>query len=304
MTGATGVRAALERARTAYDRIFYRSNPGNAGDSLINAGFYALADDVGLRFTQIVEPHFDYAEISADDLVIVAGGGGISSHWPFGGRAVRRVTSLPSAALLLPQSLQSADDLLALLRPGDTLFVRDRYSLEYAQSLDVRCALELDHDVAFSATPGVLAGGDRLRPPTGPGDTRRLAGILYHLARARRQEHLDAWRTDSEATGAHTGRWRDDLALLTGFGTRDRDLNLYSARWLTTVVSQYGSVSTDRLHVAVAAMLMGTPVTMHANNYHKIRGVYEYSIADDPARRALVRFADEDRPVTTVEGPS
>jgi exopolysaccharide biosynthesis predicted pyruvyltransferase EpsI len=41
-------------------------------------------------------------------------------------------------------------------------------------------------------------------------------------------------------------------------------------------------VVTDRLHVAIPAALLGTPVELMDSGYHKLRGVYERSLADLP----------------------
>jgi len=48
--------------------------------------------------------------------------------------------------------------------------------------------------------------------------------------------------------------------------------------FITTIFHAH-HVFTDRLHVAIAAKVLGRPATLFPNRYHKNRGVWEYSLA-------------------------
>jgi len=49
-----------------------------------------------------------------------------------------------------------------------------------------------------------------------------------------------------------------------------------------SAVANAGRVYTDRLHVAILAHILGKETTLYGNRYHKNRGVYEYSLSQDP----------------------
>lgn len=314
----SSVSEVLGELRRRPGRRYYRPSPGNAGDALIAAGFYHLAERLDLPFTELPDGALDPAGPTADDVLILAGGGWLTSHWDFGAPALTALTRLDASLVLLPQSLSGNADALRRLRPRDVLFVRERYSLAYARSLDLRCRVLLDHDLALHVDPRPLLAAPgsratRLRPTglpstglpsTGlssirPGrlprrrELERSVALGYHRLAARRGGMLRAWRVDAEASGAHPGaRWRDDLSLVANHGVLDRDSALRSASTLLRALARYERVETDRLHIGIGAALLGRPVRLHANAYHKIRGIYEYSLRDDPRFGPLVEFVD------------
>ena len=288
----TTVREFLTQAKDERRRLFFRPELGNAGDALINAGFYTLARRLGLDYVEITGGRRAVPELGREDLLILAGGGSLSSHWDIGEQTLDSLTCFDVPLLLLPQSLQGRENVLARLREQDTLFVREEYSLRYARSLHLACPVHLDHDMALSLDTALVLATPVRHLPRSRDDLRRAAAFARHRVRARRGLPLTAWRSDSEATSDRQARRRDDLSALADFGTLDRAANLRSARKMLEVISWYDSVETDRLHVGVGAALLGKPVTLHANAYHKIRGVYEYSLRDDPRYSPLVTYVE------------
>lgn len=304
----SSVREVLGELRRRPGRRYYRPIPGNAGDALIAAGFNHLAERLDVPFTELAGDALAPAGPTADDVLILAGGGWLTSHWDFGAPALAALTRLDAALVLLPQSLSGNADTLRLLRPRDVLFVRERYSLAYARSLGLRCRVLLDHDMALHVDPRRLlaAPGSRARRPNrlpGRRELERSLALGYHRLAARRGGTLRAWRVDTEATGAHPGaRWRDDLSLVANHGVLDRDSVLRSASTLLRTLARYKCVETDRLHIGIGAALLGRPVRLHANAYHKIRGIYEYSLRDDPRLGPLVEFVDGGEQGTGADG--
>lgn len=286
------VRSVLTDAATRYRRIFYRPIYGNAGDALIAAGFYQLADELGLEYTVLSDAPLALPDLTEDDLVILAGGGWFTSHWDFGTELIERLTEFAPALLVLPQSVYDADAALALLRERDVLFVRERYSLEYVTSRDPACTVHLDHDLALGVDPAwVRTHAPRVRRPADKDQALSYVALARLRATAARGQVMPAWRTDAEASGDERDRrYRDDLSLVAFFGILDRDSALYSARWFLRALSWFDEVETDRLHVGIGAALLERTVRLHANNYHKIRGIYEYSLADDPRFARFVTF--------------
>lgn len=269
----TSVADVLSEATTRYERVYFRPGLGNAGDALIAAGFYAQADRIGLDFTELPGTPLAVPRLTKDDLVILTGGSWLATHWDFGTDVVESLTRFDPSLLLLPQSLYGNEGTLRRLRPQDTLFTRERYSHEFAQSLGLDCRIELDDDMAIHLDPLPLLDAPwQVRPRTRQ-DIERLIALARLKARASRHPVLQAWRVDNEASGEREARWRDDLSLTANFGTRDRHSIETSAGWLMRAISWYERVETDRLHVGIGAALLGTPVTIHTNSYYKIRGI-------------------------------
>lgn len=282
---------ALEVARKAYRKIYFRPNSGNAGDSLINVGFYSIADGLGLEYEEISDD-FPYEILGEEDLVILSGGGNIVPYWNGGSELIQRLTQYAFPLMLMPQSIEGREDVLRLLRKQDILFLRERYSLDYALSLGLDCALALDNDLAFSTNLTMLKkqghGGAVLKS----GRVRKLLHIAYHFIRSRFTKELVALRTDRESK-IPDGRKRkiNDISRVAKLGTRNRDLNFLSSYWFIKILSWYDVVETDRLHVFVGCVLVGTRVVLHENAYHKIKGVYEYSILPHQVYAPLVSFS-------------
>ncbi|WP_312720204.1 polysaccharide pyruvyl transferase family protein [Mobilicoccus sp.] len=296
----TTVIDALTTARDSGRRVHYRPELGNAGDALINVGFYHLADRLGLTYREITGGRFDLDGVLPGDLVICAGGGSISSVWDIGARTLEALTRGDHDLLLLPQTIEGQEEALSLLRPRDLLFVRERRSLAHAVATGVKARIMLDHDMAFHLDPTLARKGMLLRPPARPDDLRRAAAFARHRARGLAGETLEAWRTDDERSdAARTRRRRDDLSLLADRGTLDRASNERSAALLMSVVSWYRQVRTDRLHIGIAAALLGKPVTLSPGSYHKIRSVYEFSMKNDP-RFAHVTYENDPQTLAAV----
>ncbi|WP_347269084.1 polysaccharide pyruvyl transferase family protein [Paracoccus sp. (in: a-proteobacteria)] len=284
--------SVVREAARAHRHIYFRTQFGNAGDALINAGFYCLADRLGLRYRELRGDSFVLPPATRDDLVILTGGGSLSEHWDSGANALAHFTQQEAPLLILPSSLNGNEDVLRLLRPIDTLILRDAYSAQFARSLELRARLLLTDDTAFSVDVERLLAISPWRAPRRSDDLRRAAAFAQHRLRAARGETLYAWRLDEESVRDTSAfRRRDDISQLADFGTMDRASSCYSAQWMLRIARWYERVETDRLHFAIACVLAGTPVTLHPNDHHKIVGVYELSLAPHPARSRLARFA-------------
>lgn len=282
------VAQALEHAKR-YKKVYFRPNPGNAGDSLINVGFYACAEHCGLKYVEITRD-FDYSSLDGDDLVILSGGGNIVPYWQAGSELIVELTKYQFPLLLMPQSVEGREEILRLLRPKDVLFLREGYSFEYAKSLNLECSIGLDHDLAFSVNAkDVLAAGFRF-PPLRGRNVRKIFYILFHYLRSRFASELKALRTDRESRFPGKKRKINDISSLAKFGTESKELNYSSSYWMLKILSWYKVVETDRLHVFVACSLLEKQVVLHSNTYHKIEGVYNYSIKDSAKGAGKVVF--------------
>ena len=116
----------------------------------------------------------------------------------------------------------------------------------------------------------------------------RLSGTC--TAKKNQPQSLNAFRTDVEALRTSLPANNVDLSSLFSIDTYPpRYSHLTSHAFLATL-RRVNSVSTDRLHVCIAAALLGKEVSFHANKYFKNRAVYETSLA---GHFPNVRWADE-----------
>jgi exopolysaccharide biosynthesis predicted pyruvyltransferase EpsI len=280
---------ALLSAACRYNKIYFRPNGGNAGDSLINVGFYTLASRLGISYEEILEP-FDYSSLAEDDLLVLSGGGNIVPYWEAGSNLVRHLTQYKFPLLFMPQSIEGRQEVLALLREKDTFFLREAYSFNYAQGLNLKCTLALDHDLAFSVEVEGLRYGKLQLPKLSLKNVRKIIYVFYHYSRSSLIKTLPALRVDRESIINGRKRKLNDISLVVKFGTAGYEQNICSAQWLLKVLSWYDVVETDRLHVFIACVLVGTRVILHGNAYHKIKGVYEFSAKNNDKFARLVEY--------------
>lgn len=289
------VERLLLRAKASGQRIFYRPNVGNAGDSLINVGFFTLARRLGLSYTMVGEA-FDYQTLGERDTLVFAGGGYFVPYWPatalfVGGLGVRKYR-----CIFLPQSLLDAAPSIQSLNEGDVMFCREPFSLKLAQKEATAGTILLDHDMAFLVDVEDVYSHPQRLGGIRPRDIIRLMLIGLHWFRSRFCGTLKAYRTDAEGRQSSTRpRLFLDVARVANFGTANIAESYRSAKWFLRVLSWYERVETDRLHVGIGRILLGRPVSMVPNAYHKINGVVAFSIRPFPDRAALIEFNDGPR---------
>lgn len=241
------VRRLLARYRGV--RAHVLPNPGNAGDGLIQRGLRRLCAEYDLAVTELYEPH-----PAAGRLLLAPGAGNLSAAYDGAARRIAAYAGRFDTVAILPCSVDLASDatraLLSNLPAHAHVFCREAYSFALVRELlGADRNVWLDHDLAFGAD---VAAWQR------PG-----RGTLY------------AFRSDAEScepppsgnfdVSAITGEWMTDLFL--------------------DVVSAFAVVHTDRAHVAIAAAMLGRETHVYPNAYHKLRGIYEFSLARYPRTR-------------------
>jgi hypothetical protein len=131
-------------------------------------------------------------------------------------------------------------------------------------------------------------------------DIRRMLGDPELAARARPvfEQRLGAAGFDAAAPGVEFPTWIGrtdverhpdaptaalelDLSRLFIIGDTEEDLAV-SAWCLAEAVRRMSEVQTDRLHVAIAGVLLGKRVELRPNNYDKNREVFAFSLSSMP----------------------
>jgi exopolysaccharide biosynthesis predicted pyruvyltransferase EpsI len=269
--------------RFAGEEILYEPNTGNAGDSLIAEGTYRVFRDRGVRYRIL-----GWEAIDATDRVLVYGGGGnLARDYRACRNFIERYHRDARHLVLLPHTIQGHDDLLSQLGPNVTLICRERVSFEHARRVARSAEVLLDHDMALAVDArATLRRTPRIRWTRRGGDDR-VSPRSWILATARRvvsrrptrHGELDAFRGDRERTRA-LPPGNIDVSELAAFGVAPETAAHLSSWTLLKVIDRYSRVRTNRLHVAVAAGLLGKPVELFPNSYYKNRAVYEHSLRD------------------------
>jgi len=273
-------------------RVVFVPNQGNAGDALIAAGTWQFFEDCRLN-PKIVRR----GGLRRGDTALYAGGGNLVPEYSNCERFLRRCLKIGiREALILPHTILGHE---ALLRELDNRFVlvcRDFASLQRVRSSGTNARIMMAPDMALRIDTARLFA--RCSEPRARAallrDLLTSFKLLDYLRWRRRLARLGApltghmfevIRTDVEATGEAVGSPERDVSNFYGSKFQSRAEAERIACDLLTFFSQASHVVTNRLHVGVAAALMGSKVSYLDNSYGKIRAVFEASMLGVPGMR-------------------
>ncbi|MCX5701772.1 MAG: polysaccharide pyruvyl transferase family protein [Candidatus Omnitrophica bacterium] len=234
-------------------------NSGNRGDGLIHLGGRALLDKYKVDYTEIEFPQ----EASGDSLFLYGCGGFCLWH----NHNVDRVNFYKEKfkyIYVLPASFDLSCDkvrqFIINLPEKVILYCRERGSFEQImEQVTKKENVFLDKDLAFYVdyAKWEKKGWGSLFAFRADKEARFspvVLGFLRWLTRFFRFITVD-----DISRGPHT----DEEAIL-------------------KIVSKYRKVFTDRAHVAIAASMLGKETYLYTNKYHKMRGIFEYSLSSMP----------------------
>jgi exopolysaccharide biosynthesis predicted pyruvyltransferase EpsI len=280
---------------TRADDLCYVPNPGNAGDALIASGTWQLFDTMGLR-PRVVPA----GEVTRGASAIYSGGGNLVPEYQDCARFLDRCMSIGvKEVVLLPHTIRGNAELLGRLDERFTLICRDQKSLEWCNSVTKAAKTMPSHDLALLLDIGSLRRRCRgLLPLTALVIGTRRSGHLRSYLQWRRYARsvqpvngiLRVFRADVEAVASHLGSRLQDVSGAYISDYVDRVEHDYVAKDLLELIARAEAIVTNRLHVGMAAALLGKRVRLYDNSYGKIRDVYESSLKDC----ALVSFHEEE----------
>jgi glycosyltransferase involved in cell wall biosynthesis len=245
----------------------YIGNPGNLGDCLIAKATYDFFDRYNL----------DY-EIFKNKPAknIVYGGGGIWVKNLYARTYSKFLKMMQQAerVVILPSSFYECSDLINVLDERFVVFCREKQSYDYLIAQNTKAKIILDHDMALRSTAKILHD-EIIITPERKALLYRMSPILERIPK--RALFL---RTDKEQANEYQGHF--DLSSAFGSGTMSKNDVNFAAQMMLSVVDLYEVIITDRLHVAIAASLMGKEVYMLDNSYHKLSEVYKNSFEGMP----------------------
>lgn len=263
-----------------------------------------LFDRLGLDYVWVS----DFRRFDPRGRVVVYGGGGnLVQQYTDASRVLRWADGDARRLILLPQTIGGHEELLAGLGPETDLICRELVSYEHVRGVVRSAHCHLSDDLALSVDaqatldtppdpmPALPLIGRRLlyRMMFKPSWSNSVASPrkLRHSERmfaSRRAEHaqggasgtLHAFRTDAERTVVTVPPDNLDLSDLFFYGTRNAAVCHTGALHILRYLNTFDEVRTNRLHLAIGALLLDKRVRLHPNSYFKNRAVFEFSLRD------------------------
>ena len=263
--------------------VYYYPNNGNAGDALINMGFYSLAKKYNVSFKVI---GIDNVELITDnDFILIAGGGCLVPEWDSTPNFLKKISLLNVKLnlVILPHSVRGVDEIISNMPEGTIVFCREKYSYNYILEKSNANEVYLEDDIAFYADLNVIKNESNLfLPPLTYKNIIRKNFIFFHFLKSKFKKTIFAMRTDKEVNNDVNIKRRllNDFSLVASFGAGLYLESLYTSNNFLKLIDLYDEIHTDRLHVAIGACLLGKKVIIYNNGYYKCKGVYEQSMKD------------------------
>jgi len=269
----------------AKEEFLYLPPIGNSGDGVIACSTYQAFARLGCRY-RVIEAAVP-PSVTAERIVVVGGGGSLV---PLYDRTSNFILSHHRAAariIVLPSTIRGNEDLIANAR-NVTFYFRDQESIEYVRSLSPTTDARFAHDMALMLDLDELAGNSRRWRSDGfsPRQLNRLmirpflASVSFRYRNRRTPNSLSAFRLDPEKTEQAIPKTNLDVSGVLG---RSQNFTEAESRLVSNnmvrFLSRFTEVSTNRLHVAITAALLGVRVNLFDNSYGKNLAVYESSLS-------------------------
>ncbi len=290
--------------------FIYYPNPGNLGDELIALASVQLFRQLGLSF-EMYEEGRDYVS----GYTLVYGGGGVMMpEWGYLG-LLETLFTAPGLArcVVLSHSMHDCPELLRVMDERFTVFLREQRSLDYARASGSKAEFLPSDDMVFYLDPRQLPDAAEMRRQLPrPSLLRRLIARIsgrnvnldhtmmltrfYAKTHKRINRRLPMcltetpegrvaffMRRDQEQQDAIGGGQSTlDLSRLGGSACRWHEFNLLGVTHFLEAIDRADIIVSDRLHVSVAAAMLGKRIVMLDNSYGKLSGVYERSMSKLP----------------------
>jgi len=258
--------------------IVFLPNPGNLGDALICAATIQGFEKVGISFSI-------FSSISAHDdsfVYVYGGGGNLVSYYDNCAGVLNDLSLVGAEVIVLPHSCfgSAVAEVIASFGGKLSVWARERVSFDFLSLVPGGFSFGLGHDLAL----GLDLSDKRLHSFLVFDRLAGLAGVGVG--------ELLAFRSDCEAIGGRVvGSVANvDLSNILGFSSRNSlgfDISFLDVKvlfncvsWFLAYIRLFGVVRTDRLHVAVGALLLGKKVFFSDNSYGKCKAVYDFSLRE------------------------
>lgn len=253
----------LVRELTKLGKFSYIPNPGNAGDMLIAAATLGFFDKYKLPFQM-------YKKNGCLDAVVYGGGGIWTADYKRDWIKHLEILKKAKQIVILPSSFNNCPELIDALDERFVVFCREKRSFEYMVAANTGAKIILDHDMAFRMTTKQFKKtyklSDKMIDTLNNINWKKIPGTAMFMRADR--ESAGKYKTDLDVS---------ELAVGYSLTMEPKWIN-FCAQLMLGVVNQADVVVTDRLHVAIAGLLVGKTVFMLDNTYGKLSAVYEHSM--------------------------
>lgn len=264
--------------------VFFRPNPGNAGDALIGLAALELLEIYGIKY-----------KIAAEDsdldgqIVFYSGGGNLVKYYSHCAEFIKTWKSRVKEFILMPHTVNNHSELLSQLSDNVTIFCREKETYNYLKTFSNLKSVHLTHDLAFRLnfendlvrynSPNNLM---KIAPPKTvlKALIKKEKSPRFFLRRIDSSNTLNAFRADVESAGRELPKNNIDLSYWCNQKVEmmSKSVIRESAIRLTSTINKFEKICTDRLHIAIAAAKLNKHVDFYNNSYNKNKNVYEYSM--------------------------
>lgn len=229
-------------------------NVGNRGDGLIIEGGRSLMKKHNIIFKEL-----SYPQEGSNKTLFVYGCGAFSKPYHHMVERTSHYMKKYENIIILPASFdhkcKEVVNFLKTLPKKVTVFCREEYSFSKAKKyIPKKNKIYIDHDLALH--------------------------LNYDKWKTQGNGTLMAFRIDEEKPGSKFKKLEKE--------NTNNDLSHISkgdeTKWesLLKDVSIYDEVHTNRAHIAIAGAMLDKKTFVYSNRYHKLKGIYEYSLSKLP----------------------
>lgn len=250
----------------------YTPNSGNMGDALIASATMQWMDVHNLPWSRCSQEEHN------PRCFVYGGGGAWLPEWIDALHPIMEKMQRAQRVIVLPSTFRDVPQLVNILDKRFTVFCREKKSYDYLADQHTGAEILMGHDMALHMQRDPVASA----APTAR--LRKAARALHRALANLPEENVRFMRRDREAC--------DSLATISDFDLSDalgwfspyeaRENIDFAAAEMLRAVCRFTHIHTDRLHVGIAAALVGVTTTLYDNNTSKVSGVYAYSLADLP----------------------
>ncbi len=280
-------------------KLYFYPNPGNAGDSLIACATFQFFEKHGINYETVGDNNFD----ATNKTVVYGGGGNFGGEESRAGKFVSKYKGVAKNVVIMPHTIFGAESLLASLGDNAYLICRERVSYDFVTTTASEAHVFLHDDIVFQVDVRKLLEHKpkvnfipyilkelmcKLKRNNDYDFGLSLRGLLAYLIFKYKKmlgltptgKVLKAFRIDVERTSDEVPIGNMDLSAMLELSSCKKDLATLSCHTFLSEIDAFDEVHTNRLHIAIAAVLLEKKVKLYANNYYKIRAIYDYSIRD------------------------
>ena len=246
-------------------KIIYIPNPGNAGDSLIVLGTFTLFNKLDLNYEI-----GNINKLYNNEILFYAGGGNLVGIYNSCKNFILK-NQEKNTIVVLPHTINNEDKLIQNLSENVTLLCREINSYEYVKKhIKNKNNIFVFKDMAFYIDAQYLKNFQK----KGKGS-------------------CNCFRLDAERTSIKIPDKNNDISqsLRHGISNNTSNLNVIheTCKKVFNYLADYEEINTNRLHVAIAGLLLNKKVNLYPNSYWKNKAIYEYSIKD---KYSTIKFTE------------